>query len=146
IIGMVVSDHSPSPPELKLKESGDFSAAWGGISSLGLTLAAVWTAASERGFALADLARWMCAAPARLAGLTPWKGAIAEGLYADLVVWNPEQSWTVDPARLHQRHKLTPYAGHVLKGVVEATYLKGEKVFERGEFSSEARGEILLSA
>ncbi len=146
IIGMVVSDHSPSPPELKLKESGDFSAAWGGISSLGLTLAAVWTAASERGFALADVARWMCAAPARLAGLTPWKGAIAEGLYADLVVWNPEQWWTVDLAHLHQRHKLTPYAGRVLKGVVETTYLKGERIFERGEFVSEPRGEILLSA
>ena len=145
VIGMVVSDHSPSPPELKLKESGDFSAAWGGISSLGLTLAAVWTGASERGFGLADVARWMCAAPARLAGLTAWKGAIAEGLYADLVVWNPEERWTVDPARLHQRHKLTPYEGQVLKGVVEATYLKGERIFERGVFHSAPRGEILLS-
>ncbi len=146
VIGMVVSGHSPAPPELKLRESGDFSGAWGGISSLGLTLAAVWTGASERGFSLADIARWMCAAPARLAGLTPWKGAIAEGLYADLVVWNPEEWWTVDPARLHQRHRLTPYAGRVLKGVVEATYLRGERIFERGEFPSEPRGEILLSS
>jgi allantoinase len=146
VIGMVVSDHSPSPPELKHRESGDFSAAWGGISSLGLTLAAVWTGASERGFALADVARWMCSAPARLSGLALWKGAIAEGLYADLVVWNPEERWTVDPSRLHQRHKLTPYAGRVLKGVVEATYLRGEKIFERGEFPSKPRGEILLSA
>jgi allantoinase len=145
ILGMVVSDHSPCPPQLKLRESGDFSAAWGGISSLGLTLSAVWTAASERGFTLADVARWMCSEPARLAGISPWKGAIAEGLYADLVVWDPEETWTVDPARLHQRHKLTPYAGRVLKGAVEATYLRGEKIFDRGEFPSEPRGEILLS-
>jgi allantoinase len=145
VLDMVVSDHSPSPPQLKRRESGDFAQAWGGISSLGLTLAATWTAASERGFSLSDIARWMCAAPAELARLTPWKGAIAVGRNADFVVWNPEESWTVDPARLRTRHRLTPYAGRELKGVVEATYLKGEKIFADGKFLSDARGEILLA-
>lgn len=142
---MIVSDHSPSPPSLKHRESGDFARAWGGISSLGLTLPAAWTAASERGYSLADLARWMCAAPAELAGLSPWKGTIAEGRNADLVVWNPEASWTVDPARLHTRHALTPWAGAELSGAVEATYLKGEKIYARGKFLSGPRGEILLA-
>jgi allantoinase len=87
----------------------------------------------------------MCAAPAELAGLSPWKGTIAEGKNADLVVWNPEASATVDPARLHTRHPLTPYAGRKLKGVVEATYLKGVKIYADGEFVSGPRGEILLS-
>ena len=145
VIDMIVSDHSPSPPSLKHRESGDFARAWGGISSLGLTLPAAWTAASERGFTLSDIARWMCAAPAKLAGLAPWKGTIAEGRYADLVVWNPETSWTVDPARLHTRHKLTPWAGRELKGAVEATYLKGEKIYADGEFLSDPLGEILLA-
>ena len=145
-LDMVVSDHCPSPPELKKRDSGDFAQAWGGISSLGLTLAATWTAASERGFGLEDLTRWLSAAPAKLAGLSPWKGAIAPGKNADFVVWDPETSWRVEPSKLHQRHKLTPYAGRVLKGVVAATYLKGRKIYERGEFLSTPRGEILLSA
>jgi allantoinase len=145
-IDMVVSDHSPSPPEMKNKESGDFSAAWGGISSLGLTLAATWTEARKRGFGVEHLARWMSAAPAKLAGLAPWKGSIAAGRNADFVVWNPDAEWRVEPERLHVRHKLTPWAGRVLQGVVEATYLKGRKIYERGEFLSTPRGEILLSA
>ena len=145
VLDMIVSDHSPSPPELKHREAGDFERAWGGISSLGLTLSAAWTAASARGYSAGDLARWMCAAPANFAGLADWKGTIAEGKNADLVVWNPEGIWTVDPARLHTRHPLTPYAGLELKGVVEATYLKGERIYAGGEFLSSPRGEILLS-
>jgi allantoinase len=145
VIDMIVSDHSPSPPSLKHRESGDFARAWGGISSLGLTLPAAWTAARKRGYSLADLARWMCAAPAELAGLSPWKGTIAEGRNADLVVWNPEASWTVDPAQLHTRHSLTPWAGAELSGAVEATYVKGEKIYAGGEFLSGPRGEILLA-
>jgi allantoinase len=145
-IDMVVSDHSPSPPELKKKESGDFSSAWGGISSLGLTLAATWTEGRKRGFGLEHIARWMSGAPAKLAGLSPWKGGIAAGRNADFVVWNPDAEWRIDPERLHVRHKLTPWAGRVLQGVVETTYLKGRKIYERGEFLSTPRGEILLSA
>ncbi len=145
VIDMVVSDHSPAPPSLKHRESGDFARARGGISSLGLTLPAVWTAASGRGFSISDVARWMCAAPAKLAGFDPWKGEIAEGKNADLVVWNPDAAWTVDPARLHARHRLTPWAGVKLSGVVLATYLKGEKIYAGGEFLSGPRGEILLA-
>jgi allantoinase len=145
VLDMIVSDHSPAPPELKHREAGDFARAWGGISSLGLTLSAAWTAASERGYSVADLARWMCAGSANFAGLTDWKGTIAVGRNADLVVWNPEARWTVDPARLLTRHRLTPYAGRELKGVVEATYLKGEKIYSGGEVLPGPRGEILLS-
>ena len=95
---------------MKGLEAGDFRAAWGGIASLQLALPAVWTGARRRGFGLADLARWMCAAPARLAGLADRKGAIAPGHDADLVVWDPEASFTVDATALHHRHKITPYA------------------------------------
>jgi allantoinase len=145
-IDMIVSDHVPSPPELKKRESGDFREAATGVSSLGLTLSAVWTAARERGFGLSDLSRWLSEAPARLAGLTPWKGAIAAGRNADFVVWNPDERWLVEPSRLRVRHKLTPWAGRELAGVVEATYLKGRKIYDRGQFLSTPRGEILLSA
>src|SRR6266496_5918076 len=101
---MVCSDHSPCPPERKRLDDGDFLGAWGGISSLQLGLPLLWSAARRRGHTLADLAKWMCASPARLAGLDGRKGAIAPGRDADLVVLDPDASFTVDPAALYHRH------------------------------------------
>jgi allantoinase len=142
-IDLIASDHSPCPPAMKLREEGDFLRAWGGIAALQLSLAAVWTAARSRGYALTDVARWMCSAPAHLAGLDHRKGAIAAGRDADLVIFNPDARFSVDPARLQHRHKLTPYAGRELAGTVEATFLRGNKVFDRGEFSSAPMGRVL---
>ncbi|ONH34769.1 allantoinase AllB [Protofrankia sp. BMG5.30] len=122
----VVTDHSPSIPELKAVDSGDFGPAWGGIASVQLGLAAVWTQARRRGHDLADVARWMCTGPADLVGLTH-KGRISPGADADLAVIDPEGSFVVDPARLAHRHPLTPYAGRTLDGVVRATYLRGRR-------------------
>ena len=142
-LDFIASDHSPCPPELKRKETGDFFAAWGGIASLELGLAAVWTSARARGYSVGRLAEWLCRGPARLAGLSRRKGAIAEGRDADLVVWNPEAGFRVEAERLHQRHKLTPYAGRDLLGVVTATFLRGRKIFERGEFLAGPTGNVL---
>ncbi len=87
----------------------------------------------------------MSRGPARLAGLDRRKGALAPGYDADFVVFRPEASFEVRAAAIHHRHKLTPYAGRTLHGVVEATYLKGEKIYEKGEFVGPPSGEILLS-
>jgi allantoinase len=127
VVDLVVSDHSPCDPELKRLDSGDFGAAWGGIASLQLSLPAAWTAARARGHRLADLARWMAEGPATLAGL-PGKGRIAPGADADLCVFAPEATFVVDPARLHHRHPVTPYAGRRLAGVVRSTWLRGLQV------------------
>jgi allantoinase len=143
-IDMIATDHSPCPPEMKRQETGDFLDAWGGIASLQLSLPAVWTEAKRRGFSLTHLSKWLCEAPARLAGLTHQKGTIAPGRDADLVIWNPEAGFTVDPAQLHHRHKLTPYAGRDLMGIVEATFLRGVKIFERGNFRTAPAGQVLL--
>jgi allantoinase len=143
-IDMVVSDHSPSPPELKARETGDFLSAWGGISSLQLRLPAVWTAARARGVSFARLSEWLSAAPARLAGIAGRKGKLTPGADADFVVWNPEETFEVRPEAIHHRHKLTPYTGQTLAGVVEAVFLAGEKISERGRVPGRARGKILL--
>ena len=129
-LDLVASDHSPCPPALKGK-SGDFLAAWGGIASLELGLAAVWTGARARAIPPERLAEWMSAAPARLVGLGERKGVLAPGYDADIVVWDPEQRWVVDPAALRQRHPVTPYAGRELFGVVRATFSGGHLVFGR---------------
>jgi len=127
IINCVVSDHSPCPPELKQRERGDFAAAWGGISSLQIALPVVWTQARERGYSPADVARWMAAGPAEIAGL-PGKGKIAPGCDADLIALAPDESFVVEPGMLHHRHRLTPYAGQTLHGVVRRTWLRGTPV------------------
>jgi allantoinase len=144
IIDLIATDHSPCPPELKRQSTGDFLDAWGGIASLQLSLPAVWTEARRRDFSLTQLARWLCESPAHLAGLAQQKGTIAPGSDADLVIWNPDAIFTVDPVQLHHRHKLTPYAGCELMGIVEATFLRGTKIFERGNFGAAPSGEVLL--
>ncbi|HWS54903.1 MAG TPA: allantoinase AllB [Pyrinomonadaceae bacterium] len=145
VIGMVVSDHSPCPPELKRRDEGDFMQAWGGISSLQFRLPIMWTEAQRRGHTLADLARWLAREPARLAGLGGRKGSIAPGLDADLVIFDPEATFRVTPDLVEHRHKLTPYAGRTLAGVVEATFLRGRRIYERGEFAEGPAGELLKS-
>jgi allantoinase len=126
-IDCVVSDHSPCPPALKQLESGDFGTAWGGICGLQLALPVTWSQARARGLSLADVARWMAAGPARLAGL-PGKGRIAPGCDADLVAFAPDQDFQVRPELLLHRHRLTPYAGQTLHGVVRRTWLRGSVV------------------
>jgi allantoinase len=126
-IGSVVSDHSPCPRAMKAQDSGDFGAAWGGITSVQLGLPAVWTAARQRGRSLDDLVRWMAAAPAALAGL-PGKGHLAPGCDADMVAFDPDEVWTVDAAQLRHRHPLTPYNGRKLAGRVRQVWLRGNEV------------------
>jgi allantoinase len=142
-LDMVVSDHSPCLPAMKLREEGDFIRAWGGIASVQFRLAVVWTEARRRGHTLEDLARWLAFAPARLAGLDSLKGAVAAGADADLVFFNPEASFRVAPEINEHRHKLTPYDGRELKGVVEATYLRGKKIYERGNFVERPSGRFI---
>lgn len=141
-IDLVASDHSPALPALKHLDTGDFLAAWGGIASLELSLAATWTGARARGHGLPALARWLAQGPAHLAGLNR-KGRIAPGYDADLVVFDPNDEWTVDPGRLHQRHPVTPYAGLALRGKVLRTFLRGTCVYEEGRFPAPPGGTWL---
>jgi allantoinase len=126
-LDLVVSDHSPCAIELKHRDTGDFGAAWGGISSLQLGLPVVWTEARRRGFGLTDVVRWMCERPALLAGL-PAKGRIAAGHDADLCVFAPDERFVVRAEALHHKQPITPYAGRTLHGVVRRTWLRGRDV------------------
>jgi allantoinase len=142
-IDLIVSDHSPCPGEMKLRESGDFMKAWGGIASLQLRLPVIWTEARHRGFSLTDIARWLCTNPARQVSFASRKGSIATGADADLVIWNPDAQFTVAASSLHHRHKLTPYAGEALNGLVQKTFLRGRKIYDGSHFAG-PHGALLL--
>ena len=139
----VVSDHSPCPPEMKARGAGDFMTAWGGIASLQLGLPVVWAGMRARGIALERLASWMCAAPARLLGISARKGALLPGHDADFVVWDPEAEFVVTEHLLLHRHKLTPYLGARLAGVVHSTWLRGECVYTREHGIEGTQGQLI---
>ena len=144
-IDLIATDHSPAPPAMKHLHDGNVVAAWGGIASLQLGLAAVWTQAANRGATSAHLARWLSAAPAALAGLGSRKGALAVGHDADLVIWDPDAEVTVDAASLQHRHPITPYAGMRLRGRVRKTLLRGELVYDEGRFADIPRGRTVAA-
>lgn len=129
-IGMVVSDHSPCTPALKKMETGDFMGAWGGIAGLQFGLSALWTMAKQRGIGLEQVFAWNAAGPAKLAGLSQRKGRLAKGFDADLVLWDDGKDFTVKSDAVHHRHKVTPWAGRTLCGVVQKTFVRGRLAFD----------------
>jgi allantoinase len=132
VIDLVATDHSPCPPEMKRLNERNFRSAWGGIASLSLALPVMWTEADRRGFTLVDIARWMAEGPSRLAGCHTRKGRLAKGYDGDLVVLDPDKEFTVTENHVHYRHRISPYLGERLRGVVKATYLRGNCVFADG--------------
>lgn len=146
-LDLIATDHSPCPPAMKRLEvhepgqqAGRFDEAWGGIASLSCALPVMWTECSRRGLGLPQLAEWMAAAPARLAGLQKEVGSLEAGKHANLVAFDADATAILLPGHLHQRHPLSPYLGETLRGRVEATWLRGERVFAHGTFPARPRG------
>lgn len=142
-IDMVATDHSPCPPALKRLDEGRFDMAWGGIAGIQTALSAMWTGLLEHGLGLEETARLLSQKPAELAGLTGRKGAIAKGMDADMVIFDPEEFIDVDAHTLYTRHTVTPYSGQRVRGKVVATYLRGQLVFGDGNFSVGPLGQEL---
>lgn len=126
-IDHIASDHSPCTVDLKVKDTGDFGKAWGGVASVQLGLPAVWTAGEEFGIELSDIARWLAANPCA-SFRVPGKGSIAVGNDADFAVVAPEETFVVDVEDLEHKNKISPYQGRTLRGVVKRTMLRGRTV------------------
>jgi len=142
-IDLLASDHSPCLPAMKLDGGPDLIKAWGGIASLELGPSVILTLAKDQDCSPTQVARWMSLNPAKLVGLDHRKGSIEEGKDADLAIWNLDERFVVDANTLHQRHKLTPYAGVTLSGRVYKTYIRGAVAFDSGSFPGDPVGVIL---
>lgn len=136
-IQMVTSDHSPCPPDMK---NHSFTESWGGIAGVQMLLPATWTGAAERGIQLQQLAEWLCAAPAKLAGLWSSMGSIEVGKLANFAIFDPDAEFLCES--LEHRHPGSPYEGKTWRGVVAATYLRGERAFYGGKIEAPA-GRLL---
>ena len=141
LFAAIVSDHSPCTPELKRMQEGDIARAWGGIASMQFGLPIVWTEAKRRKIAFEKIVELMTIGPATLAGLGQRKGKLAAGYDADVIAFDPKTQFVVRTENVQHRHKVTPYAGETLTGVVHATYVRGHKVWEDGRHLGNAVGE-----
>ncbi|KAG8165572.1 hypothetical protein KVR01_004124 [Diaporthe batatas] len=153
VIKTVVSDHSPCTPDLKLipesfpiaphshaGQDGDFFEAWGGVSSLGLGLSILWTEAAARGASIEDIVRWTSTNTARQVGLEKEKGDIDVGFDGDIVVFDDAAEFEVNKETMFFRNEVSPFDGKKLIGVVEETWLRGQKIFDHKSGFNEAEG------
>jgi len=144
-IDMIVTDHSPCPPEMKRTDTGRFDLAWGGIASLSIALSIVHTEAVRRGFSLDHIARWMSVAPAALAGLSHKVGSLTAGREANFILFDTDSEVTVTPDILHYRHPISAYMGETLCGTVKGTYLRGKAIYQNGRIPDTPHGhEVTL--
>lgn len=151
IIDFVATDHSPCTPDLKELQTGNFMKAWGGISSIQFALPVLWTAAKKRNYSLTELVTWLCENPATLIGKQNSLGKIAKGYIANVIVLNEKKQFPVNEDIIIHKHKITPYLNENLFGVIEQTYLSGEKVFDNAcpdsfgrKFLHLNKGKIIL--
>ncbi|MFT5162060.1 MAG: allantoinase [Alteromonadaceae bacterium] len=143
-ISFIVSDHSPCTPQLKHIDSGDVEKAWGGISALQFGLPLIWTEAKQRGFSLVEINRLMSQETAKFAGLSNYKGQIASGFDADLMVFDDTSEYAISTEMIKHRHKITPYVGKVVCGEVKKTYVRGHLVYCDDKFKDSPIGKPLL--
>jgi allantoinase len=143
IISFIVSDHSPCTPQLKEIDSGDLEKAWGGISALQFGLPLIWTEARKQGFELVDISRLISLETAKFAGLDKIKGQIAVGHDADFLVFDEKSHFEISSDMIKHRHKITPYVGRTVFGVVKQTYVRGQKVFDTDVDTGADKGQFI---
>ncbi|KAI3892194.1 hypothetical protein MKW92_012007 [Papaver armeniacum] len=145
-IDMLSSDHSPTVPELKRFDEGDFLKAWGGISSLQYVLPVTWSYGRKYGITLNQLASWWSERPAKLAG-QDFKGSIVSGNHADIVVWEPDTEFELDDnhTAYHKNPNISAYMGKRLSGKVLATFVRGNLVYKDGQHAPVACGVPILA-
>ena len=143
-LSTVVSDHSPCTPSLKLlpahiagrdnsnttSAAGDFFAAWGGVSSLGLGLSILWTAGRRWGITAEHVAKWCCTNTAKQVGLEQQKGDLAVGFDGDVIVFDDEATFEVEEKSMLFKNRCSPYQGITLEGMVRETWLRGVMIWD----------------
>jgi dihydroorotase len=125
-IDVIVSGHDPQAADTKRQTFAQ--AAFGAVGLETLLPAALQL--HHNGHApLLDVLETMTSAPARILGLE--SGTLARGRAADLVLFDPDEAFVVDAAKLHSRARNTPFEGRTFEGRVIRTFVDGECMFDR---------------
>jgi dihydropyrimidinase len=143
---VLASDHGHFPLADKLAAGDDFTRVEYGVPGVEVRLAAAYTLGVETGrLSVERLVAATAERPARIFGLYPRKGTIAPGADADLVVWDPDVSWTIGVATLHDRLDYTPYEGMEARGRPRFVVVGGEVAVEEGRYLGRSRGAKFLA-
>ncbi len=141
-VDVIASDYAPSAESAKLRGQDNVWEAWPGINGIQSMFPAVWTAGRPRGLTPERMAKAMATRPAQIFGLYPRKGIIRPGSDADLVLFDPNQEWTLTADMLFSRSKISPYVGRTFNGRILHTILRGKAVYSHGKIL-DRRGEWL---
>ena len=139
-IDVVATDHAPHL--LREKEGSCFKAASGG-PLVQHSLVAMLQMANKGVFTLEKVVEKMCHAPAELYRVQK-RGYIRPGYFADLVLIDPEKSWTVTTDNILYFCGWSPFEGTTFDNSVEITWVNGNRVYENGEINESVRGQRLL--
>ncbi len=128
-IDAIVTDHAPHSAEEKARP---LTQAPSGMVGLETSLAVSLTALYHTGkLDLSTLLRKMTVNPARILGTD--KGRLALGLDGDVVIFDPDEEWTVDPQRFASKGRNTPFGGRRLKGRVKYTIVGGNVIYTNSQ-------------
>ena len=125
-IDAIATDHAPHSAEEKARP---LTRAPSGMVGLETSLAVTLTALYHTGkMELTEIVRRMTVNPASILGLS--KGRLALGNDADIVIFDPNEEWTVDPEQFASKGRNTPFAGWKVKGRVKYTIVGGTVIYE----------------
>ena len=124
-IDVIVTDHAPHSAEEKARPLVDAPSGMVGLeTSLALTLTALYHTGR---LSLMDILRRMSLTPCEILGLAA--GRLRPGAPADLVLFDPDEDWTVDPDAFQSKGRNTPFGGRQVRGRVKCTIADGDIVF-----------------
>nr|WP_274387705.1 amidohydrolase family protein [Salsipaludibacter albus] len=142
-VDWIVSDHACCRDEMKFGEDReDVFLAKSGFGGTEYLLSGVFTEGSRRGLGLGRLAELLSTNPARRFGLDT-KGELAAGFDADVVLFDPDATFTVDAADSESSQEYTPFEGMELTGKVVDVFLRGERIVADGSVVGEPTGTYL---
>ena len=143
VLDFITTDHSPAPPEIKKIETGNLQKAWGGIAGLQFLLPASWSAMKGI-ISVEEFIPLLTSQPAKFIGAADRKGKITVGYDADLTIWNPGDETVIKEEDILFRHKISPYIGERLSGVIEQTIVNGNTVYQNNKIINKNAGQWLF--
>jgi len=140
----VCSDHACCKHEMKVakRSPGNIWLAKSGFGGTEYLLSALVTEGRRRGLTYNQMAKLTSYNAARRFGLNG-KGDIDVGLDADLVLFDSEETWTVNAGESESQQGYTPFEGIELNGRVKTTFLRGNRIYDNGKVVGKATGRYL---
>lgn len=127
-IDVIATDHAPHSAEEKARSLSRAPSGMIGLeTSLALTLTQLY---HTKKLDLPGVFRRLSTNPADILHLA--RGHMSPGAVADLVVFNPDEAWTIDPEKFASKARNTPFAGRTVKGRVKYTIVRGEVIYQDG--------------